>query len=76
MFFHVREAKYLHDYVIWVRFNDGASGEVDLRDELTGKSSHHCKTSLASSDFASIPNSKRLRGKTARTWRRSFCTRK
>ena len=37
MFIHVREAKYLHDYVIWVRFNDGAIGEVDLRDELTGE---------------------------------------
>ena len=37
MVIHVREAKYLHDYVIWVRFNDGAIGEVDLRDELTGE---------------------------------------
>ena len=37
MFIHVREAKYLHDYVIWVRFNDGAIGEVDLRHELTGE---------------------------------------
>ena len=37
MFIHVREAKYLHDHVIWVRFNDGAIGEVDLRDELTGE---------------------------------------
>ena len=37
MFIHVREAKYLHDYVIWIRFNDGAIGEVDLRDELSGE---------------------------------------
>ncbi len=37
MFLHVREAKYLNNYVIWVRFNDGAIGEVDLRDELTGE---------------------------------------
>jgi Protein of unknown function (DUF2442) len=37
MFLHVREARYLHDYVIWLRFNDGLSGEVDLRDELTGE---------------------------------------
>jgi hypothetical protein len=34
---HVREAKYLHDYVIWLRFNDGADGEVDLSGELTGE---------------------------------------
>ena len=37
MFLHVKEAKYLHDYVIWLRFNDGAEGEVDLRRELEGE---------------------------------------
>jgi hypothetical protein len=34
---HVKQAKYLHDYVIWLRFNDGAEGEVDLADELEGE---------------------------------------
>jgi hypothetical protein len=34
---HVKEAKYLHDYVIWVRFSDGAEGEVDLAGELEGE---------------------------------------
>ena len=37
MILHVREAKYLHDYVVWLRFNDGAEGEVDLADELEGE---------------------------------------
>jgi hypothetical protein len=37
MFLHVRDAKYLHDHVIWLKFNDGAVGEVDLQDELTGE---------------------------------------
>lgn len=37
MILHVREARYLRDYVIWIRFNDGAAGEVDLRDELWGE---------------------------------------
>jgi len=37
MILHVREATYRHDYVIWLRFNDGAEGEVDLRDELWGE---------------------------------------
>lgn len=37
MILHVKEAKYLHDYVIWLRFNDGTIGEVDLRDELYGE---------------------------------------
>ena len=34
MFLHVKEANYLHDYVIWLRFNDGAEGEIDLKNEL------------------------------------------
>jgi hypothetical protein len=37
MFLHVKEAKYLHDYVIWLRFNDGAEGEIDLASELEGE---------------------------------------
>ena len=37
MILHVTEAKYLHDYVIWVKFNDGTEGEVDLKDELYGE---------------------------------------
>jgi hypothetical protein len=37
MFLHVKEARYLHDYVIWLRFNDGAVGEIDLESELEGE---------------------------------------
>ena len=37
MILHVCEAKYLHDYVIWLRFNDGAEGEVDMQGELDGE---------------------------------------
>jgi len=37
MFLHVTDAKYLRDYVIWLRFNDGAEGEVDLEPELEGE---------------------------------------
>jgi hypothetical protein len=33
---HVVEARYVRDYVVWLRFNDGLAGEVDLRDELDG----------------------------------------
>ena len=36
MFIHVTEARYVRDYVIWVRFNDGTAGEVDLAKELDG----------------------------------------
>jgi hypothetical protein len=36
MILHVEEARYVRGHVIWVRFNDGASGEVDLTGVLTG----------------------------------------
>lgn len=37
MFLHIKEAKYIRDYVIWLRFNDGTEGEVDLAEELDGE---------------------------------------
>jgi hypothetical protein len=37
MILHVVQAKYLRDYTIWVRFNDGTAGEVDLSNELEGE---------------------------------------
>ena len=36
MFVHVVEARYVRDYTVWVRFNDGTAGEVDLSGELDG----------------------------------------
>lgn len=37
MFLHVREAHYEGGYRIWLRFNDGAEGVVDLGDALVGE---------------------------------------
>jgi hypothetical protein len=36
MLIHVIEARYVRDYVVWIRFNDGTAGEVDLSGELDG----------------------------------------
>ena len=36
MFLHVIEARYVRDYVVWLKFSDGAAGEVDLSAELYG----------------------------------------
>ena len=33
---HVIEAKHLEAHRVWLRFNDGTCGEVDLCDELDG----------------------------------------
>ena len=30
------EARYVRDYVVWLRFDDGTTGEVDLSDRLYG----------------------------------------
>ena len=30
------DARYLRDYIVWLRFDDGATGEVDLSDRLYG----------------------------------------
>jgi hypothetical protein len=37
MILHVVEARHEHDYVIYLKFNDGAEGYVDLADELYGE---------------------------------------
>lgn len=37
MFIHVVKAKYCHDYIVWLYFNDGSEGEVDLEPELYGE---------------------------------------
>lgn len=37
MFIHVIQAKYLKDHKIWLVFNDGTEGEVDLSSELYGE---------------------------------------
>ena len=37
MILHVVDVNYMRDYVIWVKFNDGIDGEVDLSNELEGE---------------------------------------
>ena len=37
MFVHVTDAKYTRDYKVWLAFNDGAQGEIDLSSELQGE---------------------------------------
>lgn len=33
---HVKNAKHIEDFKLWVAFDDGTSGEVDLEDKLSG----------------------------------------
>jgi hypothetical protein len=34
---HIVEARYASGYTLWVRFDDGAEGEIDLSAELHGE---------------------------------------
>ncbi len=36
MFLHVLETRYVRDHVVWLKFSNGAAGEVDLAAELDG----------------------------------------
>lgn len=33
----VVEVRHVHDFVLWLRFDDGTEGEVDLKGELWGE---------------------------------------
>ena len=33
----VTDARHVREFVVWVQFNDGTNGEVDLSDELYGQ---------------------------------------
>jgi hypothetical protein len=37
MILHVEEVKYIDGYRLWLRFNDGAEGVVELEPELYGE---------------------------------------
>lgn len=37
MFMHVTQAKYIGEYKVWLSFNDGAEGEINLVSELYGE---------------------------------------
>ena len=37
MFMHVTQAKYIEEYKVWLSFNDGAEGEIELTSEMHGE---------------------------------------
>ena len=36
MNYELVDAKYIKDFIVWVRFDDGVQGEIDLKPELYG----------------------------------------
>ena len=37
MFKHVIKARYIEDFKVWIAFNDGANGEIDLSKKLKNR---------------------------------------
>ncbi len=37
MFLHVKSAKYLDNYRVWLSYNNGSEGVIDLSNELDGE---------------------------------------
>jgi hypothetical protein len=72
MFLHGTEASYVQDDVVWLRFNGGMVGEVDLSAELEGRSSVPCviRSHSRHSTWLTTP----CRGKTARIWPQNSST--
>ena len=70
------DAKYVRQFIIWVRFDDGVEGEIDLKRELYGRSSNHCWIQLNFGSFQFIPSSTHWCGKAALTSLRSFSAKK
>lgn len=48
----VIEARYLQDYRIWLRFEDGTEGEIDLAGELNGEVFEPLRDPAAFASFA------------------------
>jgi Protein of unknown function (DUF2442) len=48
---HVTEARYLGDYKIWLEFNDGRKGVVDLADDLYGENFETLRDTRRFADF-------------------------
>ena len=36
MDYRLIDARYVGNFVVWVKFSDGVEGEIDLREELSG----------------------------------------
>ena len=52
---HVRNAKYVDGYKLWVSFDDGTAGEVDLENKLRGAVFEPLKEKLFFSQVAVDP---------------------
>ena len=55
MDYHVVEARYVAGHVVWLRFHDGTSGEIDLAPALLGPIFEPLRDPAAFSQFQIYP---------------------
>ena len=48
---HVIDARYLGDYKVWLEFNDGRKGVVDLADDLYGENFESLRDRVRFAEF-------------------------
>ena len=48
---HVIDARYLGDYKVWLEFNDGRKGVVDLSDDLYGENFESLRDRMRFAEF-------------------------
>jgi hypothetical protein len=72
---HVIEARYLGDYKVWLEFNDGRKGVVDLADDLYGENFEPLRDRDRFAEFPLDTASPRSPGITVSTSRPTICTR-
>ena len=56
----VTDARYIRDYVVWLRFRDGSEGEIDLGPELYGEVFEPLKDPAIFRQFSVHPECKTL----------------
>ena len=68
MLIHIAEAKHIRDYVLWIKFDNGVEGEIDLSAELWGEMFEPFAILIFSVDFVLTMKSIPLFGTMVRTW--------
>lgn len=69
---HIKSVKPVSDYKIWIAFDDGTEGQVDLHGRLDGPILRHLKTKKFFPKLQLIPSLRLWCGPMVRIWLQSF----
>ena len=69
---HIKSVKYLSDYKIWIAFDDGTEGQIDLQGQLHGPVFDALKDKAVLRKSPSIQSLQPSFGPMAPTWHRNL----